>query len=475
MGLFGTYMPGESSGIPTQGLSGLLGGGKMDLGLLGLSLLANNNSKNFGQNLGRAGLATIQNQQRFKQMQLLQELRKQQAEQATQRTNIMQKNSDMAEAKWKADQELIKQRKSALEQLQKSNPNIDQTLLAIDPDLAIKRAYPDITKPQASQAGFFTYGPNGVTLLKDPITGAPLLPPAYDNGLSYSNALSKGLGKADTTITDKEDGVLQTEGNLLRKTGNLPKQSMQPVQSNVQQRQPQVTPNIVPSNVQKQRDMTATQILMDEFNNETNPRNKELIAKELKENHNVDVGYGSQLAGGGIRVPTKAEEAAEVEAAKLKAKELADAQIDLPRVVDEGQAAIQLVDELLNHEGFEGAVGLSSYNPLNKMAGSPENDFNIRLDQIKGKQFLQAFQSLKGGGQITEVEGKKATDAIARMQTSASEEEFIKAAEDFKQVIRAGINRANKRAGGQGQIMPSNEPMPAKRSREDILKQYGAI
>jgi hypothetical protein len=71
----------------------------------------------------------------------------------------------------------------------------------------------------------------------------------------------------------------------------------------------------------------------------------------------------------------------------------------------------------------------------------------IRLDQIRGKQFIEAFQALKGSGAITETEGKKATEAMARMDTSSSEPEFKKAVRDFQEVVRAGLGRTKARAG----------------------------
>lgn len=46
------------------------------------------------------------------------------------------------------------------------------------------------------------------------------------------------------------------------------------------------------------------------------------------------------------------------------------------------------------------------------------------LDKIKGGVFLNAFESLKGGGQITELEGKKAEEAGARLLTTQSPEDF---------------------------------------------------
>lgn len=136
---------------------------------------------------------------------------------------------------------------------------------------------------------------------------------------------------------------------------------------------------------------------------------------------------------------------------KERGEAQAQAQIGLPQVAAQAQETIGLVDDLLKHPGFESAVGTSSLNPLNKLPGTAGKDFNIRLDQLKGKQFLQAFESLKGGGQITEVEGKKATEAISRMNTAASEDEFKKAAEEFKQIISNGVRRAQQKAGNPPQ------------------------
>ena len=84
---------------------------------------------------------------------------------------------------------------------------------------------------------------------------------------------------------------------------------------------------------------------------------------------------------------------------------------------------IQSIDGLANHPGLSSAVGMRvpgwSYVP-----GTEAANFASRLDQLQGQAFLQAFESLKGGGQITEVEGKKATDAIARLSQNQSEAAF---------------------------------------------------
>lgn len=135
------------------------------------------------------------------------------------------------------------------------------------------------------------------------------------------------------------------------------------------------------------------------------------------------------------------------EGGKISGKSETQAQIDLPQTMETANMAIQQIDDLLKHPGFESAVGATLKPFANRVHGTPEADFTARLDQLKGGAFLQAFESLKGGGQITEVEGKKATDAITRMNSAQSEEEFKNAAREFQGVIKRGVDRAKGKAG----------------------------
>jgi len=135
---------------------------------------------------------------------------------------------------------------------------------------------------------------------------------------------------------------------------------------------------------------------------------------------------------------------AETVIAKEEAKQQIQAEFDLPKVQAEASDSIRLVDELIKHPGLEYAVGKSSVLPV--IPGTPSADFVVRLEQIQGKQFLSAFQALKGAGQITEIEGQKATQAVARMQRKQSESEFIKGAMEFKQILMKGLARARNEA-----------------------------
>lgn len=125
--------------------------------------------------------------------------------------------------------------------------------------------------------------------------------------------------------------------------------------------------------------------------------------------------------------------------------------IELPRSIDLADETIRLVDELISHPGRQTATGASRLAQVQRIPGTDAKDFDVRLEQLKGKQFLQAFESLKGGGQITEVEGAKATNALSRMNPDSSDEEFVAAAKEFQDIVKKGLVRAKNKAEGSMQ------------------------
>lgn len=149
----------------------------------------------------------------------------------------------------------------------------------------------------------------------------------------------------------------------------------------------------------------------------------------------------------------QAQRAGMIAGAKEQATGRVKAQRDLPNVVQQGETTIKLVDDLLEHPGFKISVGKSA--PIGKlqsfMPGTQAASFDIAMKQLKGKQFLEAFESLKGGGQITQIEGEKATQAMSRMDSANTEQEFERAAREFQGIIRNGINRAKLRTGNRQQ------------------------
>ena len=153
-----------------------------------------------------------------------------------------------------------------------------------------------------------------------------------------------------------------------------------------------------------------------------------------------------------------------VETAKVLGKAQGDKLADLSRVIENAEQSIRVIDETLAHPGLEGSVGLiqGRVGPYSDATAG----FHRYHEQITGKAFLEAYQTLKGGGQITEVEGAKAEAAIARLNRVQSEEEYRKALGDFKDVIRSGVEKARREAG-------ATLPPATTLSDDDYLKSLG--
>lgn len=116
------------------------------------------------------------------------------------------------------------------------------------------------------------------------------------------------------------------------------------------------------------------------------------------------------------------------------------------------------IDSVLNDPNLNAMIG-PLQGRLPNMSGASQA-FQGRLDQIKGSLFLQAYTMLKGGGQITEIEGQKATDAMARLSTAQNETDFRQALNDIRGVIQAGLDRIKSQADystSPGQSAPADQ------------------
>jgi len=134
------------------------------------------------------------------------------------------------------------------------------------------------------------------------------------------------------------------------------------------------------------------------------------------------------------------------ETAKQQAEVNVKAITGLQKVIDDAEQSIKTVNDLLNHKGFNDYIGATWKPYASEFDGSNAAGAKALLNQIQGGAFLTAFEKLKGGGAITEIEGKKATDAIARMNKSTDEEDFKIAAKDYIDVINSGVERAKNAA-----------------------------
>jgi hypothetical protein len=130
-------------------------------------------------------------------------------------------------------------------------------------------------------------------------------------------------------------------------------------------------------------------------------------------------------------------------------QEVAKIKLSLPKINSNADAVIKTVDDVLKHPGFTDVVGFPNiltgiYSP----PGTDARNAKAKIKELEGKQFLQAFESLKGGGSITEKEGSAATAAISALQDPGiSEDEYRRNATIFKNSVRRMVNRQLEMAG----------------------------
>jgi len=410
---------------------------------IGLGILANNNSRNTGQVLGRGAQQGIAAAQRFKQLDLQNAIRQ---EQIKNQTEMIGLRSDQ----FKRQQERDAKQAAAIEKWKIDNPE-QASLMDISPSAALKAANPTMQNGVPSTDLKFDGQGRGFMINRretDPskfatpilMNGAPITGAQYSTGLTKDLARNKAIGTNDVTPTDMIPGKVLTKTQVVNQaTGTMQ----------------------VPAAVQAQRDQGRDAILQSELEAETQALAAATTPEQVQ-THERNIGLLNQELGNepapiGIKVPTKAEEAASVEAAKLGAKNTAEASSELPTLVSKAENALRYIDEMVGsedgtikpHAGFSDYVGATLLPWASNIDGTDAADFKTREDQLSGAAFLEAFESLKGGGQITEVEGKKATQAIQRMNKSLSEKEYVEAARDFQSVIRAGVDRAKGKAGKQ--------------------------
>lgn len=138
----------------------------------------------------------------------------------------------------------------------------------------------------------------------------------------------------------------------------------------------------------------------------------------------------------------------------------------LEAAIGVGENMLQTIESVVGRPAGGGQTGLPPAEALEGILGIIEGqlpprtqaqaDLLARVEQISGRAFLEAFETLKGGGQITEIEGQRATQAIARLQRTQSPEAFQEALFEFADIVRRGIERSR----NELRILPEVAPPP---------------
>jgi hypothetical protein len=161
-------------------------------------------------------------------------------------------------------------------------------------------------------------------------------------------------------------------------------------------------------------------------------------------------------------------------AGAAKSKEIGEAEgqavVNLPTAIATAENTLKTIKQLEEHPGKKawGAFGVGAMLP--DIPGTDTRGFGALVDQVKGQNFMTAFQSLKGAGAITEQEGAKAEKAQARLDRAQSEKDFDTALRDLKEVVMAGMERARQKAG-----IKNNQAMPEAAPKRIRLNTDGTI
>lgn len=102
-------------------------------------------------------------------------------------------------------------------------------------------------------------------------------------------------------------------------------------------------------------------------------------------------------------------------------------------------AFIDQIDDTLNDPALDWSTGALKWAQI--VPGSPMRRFKTRADQLSGQAFMAARQALKGGGQITDFEGKRAEAAFARFDDTQSPEDYRVALLEARKILGSAMLR----------------------------------
>lgn len=164
-----------------------------------------------------------------------------------------------------------------------------------------------------------------------------------------------------------------------------------------------------------------------------------------------------QLGPGGEAVQTRLPDgvrldlgvkAREGAAGKVQGTAQGEAKVNLPMAEYNAKKITTLLDGVLSDPYLPNMTGPAAGRMPN--ISGPSNRVQSKIDQIQGKTFLQAYESLKGSGQITEIEGAKAESSLQRLQnTRVGAADYANALREFRQDVAdlAEITRAKANGG----------------------------
>ena len=147
------------------------------------------------------------------------------------------------------------------------------------------------------------------------------------------------------------------------------------------------------------------------------------------------------------------------------AKSTAAANAALPGAIAQTERLIASIDAVEKDPQLNKVIGPIDANTPTILPASKRVE--SRLNEIEKQSFMQAFESLKGAGAITEQEGKAAQQSLNRLAArDVSEADYRKALAEFKANVKTMLDTAKVKAGRMTQ-----DQAAARREARDAIQR----
>lgn len=129
------------------------------------------------------------------------------------------------------------------------------------------------------------------------------------------------------------------------------------------------------------------------------------------------------------------------------ADDRAKAVSSLPEALRNANFLVGKIDDILEDKSLGAVTGMIGGRTPNYRTDSV--NAQAKIDQLKGQAFLQAYQSLRGSGAISNQEGAKAERAMARLEQQAvGTKDYVKALKEFRNEVVNLRTLAERKARG---------------------------
>jgi hypothetical protein len=139
----------------------------------------------------------------------------------------------------------------------------------------------------------------------------------------------------------------------------------------------------------------------------------------------------------------------------------------LPQRRQAAQNAIKQLETLINHPGYNAIMGMpdpfkGGFGFFN-WPGSPAAQAKDLYDTVKGSQFGNAIEILRGLGAMTEAEGRAATAGIGTLNRMSGEQGFKRGAQTYVDRLASALK------GAQGTVDKAKAALRPR--REDLIAE----